>query len=199
MTEARTTPTLAGMNAFIEHSPLRLAIHVDEGIAFLDSDTVNAEAALLQMLESAPPGSLIPIDFSDVRVASAAARRLLKRPILRLRAGELADRYVVLEDLGESEDNVSIMLRDENLPMVERTNSGPRLLGSPDVAVDQTWSFLAARPVSTASEVKEALALTSISSATNRLTSLAKLCLARRIDQRTVPGGGREFVYSAVR
>jgi len=187
------------MNAFIEQMPLRLASHVDEGIAFLDGDATKAEAALLEILESAPPGSLVPIDFSGVLIASAAARRLLKRPMLRLRAGELADRYIVLGDLGDSEDNVSIMLRDESLPMVERTSSGPLLLGDPDVAVDETWRFLSSKSSSTASEVKEALALASISSATNRLTSLAKLSLARRVDQRTVPGGGREFVYSAVR
>lgn len=187
------------MKTFIEQEPFVLKPLVGD-IAFFDDDALEAERALLSKLEASPPGSLVLVDVFGVRLASAAARRLLKRAILRIGAGELRDRYLVLGDLGESEDNVQIMLQGEDLLLVERSDKlGPRLLGDPDVAVQQTYDFLLRSPVSTASEVSEKLRLSSVSAATNRLTNLTRLGLARRIDERTVAGGGREFVYAAVR
>jgi predicted transcriptional regulator len=41
--------------------------------------------------------------------------------------------------------------------------------------------------------------LVNISTATNRLTNLAKAGVARRVEHRPVSGGGREYVYAAVK
>ena len=189
------------MKAFIEAEPLRVEQYrpADGGPMFTADDALQAEDALLNTLTGLPRGSLLLLDFGDVRIASDAARQLLRRPLLRLATGELADRYVVLGDLGPSEYNVQVMLRGEKLTAVERSEaSEARLIGQVDPAMEETYQFLRSRPSSTASDVQENFKLGTISAATNRLSNLARLALARRIDERAVPGGGREYVYAAV-
>lgn len=145
-------------------------------------------------------GELRSIDFTGVRISSEAARQLLRRALLRISAGELADRYLVLGDLGESLYNVEVMLTGESLIAVERAEDGSsQLRGAVDPAIRATYHYLASRPVATANMVLNDLKLSTISAATNRLTNLSKLGLARRVDQRAVSGGGREYVYAAVK
>ncbi len=166
---------------------------------FTGDDSADAEEALLQALNDLPRGSLLLVELGKVRIASDAARKLLRRPLLRLATGELTDRYLVLGDLGPSEYNVQVMLRGEKLTAVERSGtSGAKLVGQVDPAVDETYRFLKSQPSATASDVQNKFGLGTISAATNRLTNLARLALARRIDDRAVPGGGREYVYAAV-
>lgn len=167
---------------------------------FTKADTEDAERALLDTLEEQPPGTVVQVDFTAVRISSEAARQLLRRALLRICAGELADRYLVLGDLGESLYNVEVMLMGESLVAVERTEEGQSLLrGSVDPAMRDTYLYVSGKQVTTASMVLNDLGLSTISAATNRLTNLAKLGLARRVDKRAVPGGGREYLYAAVR
>lgn len=201
MTTTRRTRTLQGMKAFIEAEPFRLADYwpAADGPMFTGDDSVKAEQALLRALDGLPQGSLLLVDPGKVRIASDAARQLLRRPLLRLATGELADRYLVLGELGPSDYNVQVMLRGEKLTVVERSEKGvPKLIGQVDPAMEQTYEFLRCRDSATASEVQLAFDLGTISAATNRLSNLARLALARRIGERTVPGGGREYVYAAV-
>jgi hypothetical protein len=187
------------MKAFIEQPPFVVANDLQMGM--FDGDAIVAEAKLLATLDRIPPGSLQPIDFSGTSgVASAAARRLLKRALQRITGGELEDRFLILTGLGRNRDNIQIMLKGEGLLLVERLDAGKvELRGAPDVAVGTTFDLLLMLGSATANKVKEELALNNISTATNRLTTLLKLGIARRIDYRTVPGGGREFVYAPVR
>lgn len=185
--------------AFLELPPFSVLDHTGRRDLFHDSDIGDAESTLLDMLHDATQGTLLFVDFTGVRIASAAARQLLKRAMLRLRSGEIADRYLVLGDLGDSYYNVHTMLVSESLTVVERTlDEGPKLRGIVDPAVQTTYDFLVQARTATASAVQEKLQLNNISTATNRLTSLGKLALARRIERRTVTGGGREYVYAAV-
>ena len=186
---------------FTEGPPFRVRSHTARTRSlFTRVDTEHAEQALLSALEQLPVGGLLVVDLEGVRIASEAARQLLRRPLLRLTTGELADRYLVLRELGESIYNVEVMLQRESLVAVERSESeGPQLRGNVDVAVRATYELLTNVPTATASAVQESLQLANISTATNRLTTLAKLGLARRVEHRPVAGGGREFVYAAVR
>ena len=187
---------------FLEAPPFEVGAHT-RGRArslFTKADTEEAERALLDALENQPPGTVVQVDFTSVRISSEAARQLLRRALLRICAGELADRYLVLGDLGESLYNVEVMLVGESLVAVERTEDGQSLLrGSVDPAMRDTYLYVSQRQVATASMVLNDLGLSTISAATNRLTNLAKLGLARRVDKRAVPGGGREYLYAAVR
>jgi len=188
------------MNTFNETQPFKVRAFVAKPSPFKDADTADAERALLERLDQLPPASLLPIDFARVRISSEAARRLLRRALLRLTTGELSDRYVVLEDLGDSLYNVEVMLSGEALVAVERSEEeGPVLRGDVDQAVMDTYLYLRSVATATASSVQDHFKLSNISTATNRLTTLAKLALARRVEQRPVAGGGREYVYAAVR
>jgi len=171
-----------------------------KSVLFVSGDAEAAERDLLHALESLPPGSLLPLDFTGIRISSEAARQLLRRALLRITTGELSDRYLVLGDLDDSQYNVDIMLAGESLVAVERTeDEGPQLRGQVDPAVRETYDWLLSVSTATASLVLEKLKLSNISTATNRLANLAKLGLARRVEQRPVSGGGREYVYAAVR
>ncbi|MHB1096397.1 MAG: hypothetical protein ACYC3F_09495 [Gemmatimonadaceae bacterium] len=166
---------------------------------FGESDTEQHEADLLVRLENLPSAMVLAVDFSGVRIASAAARRLLRRPMLRIASGELPDRFIVLEDLGESLYSVEAMLSGEQLMAVERTADGPVLRGDVDPAALETYEALVAERTMTANALKDRLSLSSISAATNRLTNLAKRGLAWRLEQRPAAGGGREYIYAPVR
>lgn len=188
------------MKPFLERRPFRVKAHLATRAPFKDSDAKEAEAALLAELDSLPPAGLLPVDFSGVRMSSEAARRLLRRAILRVTGGELSDRYIVLGDLGDSLYNVEVMLAGESLIAVERSDEdGPTLRGEVDQVVRDTHQFLCSVPSATASMVQDHFKLANISTATNRLSTLSKLAVARRVEQRPVAGGGREFVYAAVK
>jgi hypothetical protein len=188
------------MKAYEETEPFRVVSWIGpDGMAFTSRDTEAAEAGLLSLLEALPEGTLLPIDFTGVRISSEAARQLLRRALLRVAGGELVDKYVVLGDLDVSQYNVEVMLDGESLTAVERSDEGPQLRGRVDPAVQATYEFLLASQTGTASKLLAELRLSNISTATNRLSNLARLGLARRIEQRPVPGGGREYVYAAIR
>lgn len=191
--------TLSTPRAFFDAPPFTVRSHVSSRSPFRAADTAQAEQSLLDTLEALPPGGLLEIDFTSVRISSEAARQLLKRALLRLRSGELADRFLVFGDLGDSQYNVDVMLVGEGLTAVERVeDEGPQLRGVVDPAMRDTYTFLSSVPMATASIVQEHFGLGNVSTATNRLTNLAKLALARRVEQRPVSGGGREYVYAAV-
>ncbi len=191
----------SGTQPFIEMPPLHLVDLVDRGKSlFTAAEARDAEAYLLDALEAVPEGGLLPVHLEGVRLSSEAARQLLRRALLRIRAGELTDRYLVLGDLGESLYNVEIMLSGEELVVVERADEeGVQLRGDVDPAMLATHRFLCTTSGATASAVQQHFGLNNISTATNRLTSLTKRGLARRVQHRAVAGGGREFVYAAVR
>jgi hypothetical protein len=159
-----------------------------------------AERGVLNAVESLEPGGLLVLDFEGIRVSSEAARQLLRRALLRIRGGELNDRFLVVSRLGSSRYNVEVMLQGEELVCVERTSApgGARLLGQIETALEQTFEALLARPMATASDIQVELGLNSTQSATNRLAVLTKAALARRVMERPLRGGGREFIYAAV-
>jgi hypothetical protein len=187
---------------FLEAPPFEVRAHTRGRTRslFTKADTEGTEIALLEVLEDQPPGSLVLVDFTGIRISSEAARQLLRRALLRISAGELTDRYLVLGDLGESLYNVEVMLMGESLVAVERNGDGTsQLRGIVDPAIRATYTYLTSKPIATANLVLNDLRLSTISAATNRLTNLAKLGLARRVEQRSVSGGGREYVYAAVK
>lgn len=191
--------TLSPMNGFADQTVFLLSHFIEDKSAFTASDSVVAESALLSAIDESPPGTLHVIDFEESRVASAAARTLLRSAIMRVISGEIQDRYIVLKNLGESAYSVEVMLSGEGLTSVARAENGPRLLGRVDPAVRDTYQYLLGVSDGTASSLKDVLHLQNISTATNRLATLSKLGLARRVEQRPAAGGGREYVYVAVR
>ena len=194
--------TFDQMKPFQEVEPFRVRTAADDPKDLLfDADDARAkEAALLERLEQMSPGALLVVDFTGVRVASEAARQLLRRAMRRILGGELPDRFLVLSGLTTGRYNVEVVLEGEDLTMVERLADGTkaRLLGRVDPAVRDTYSFLLSQGTTRAKDVYEHFSLSNMSTATNRLTSLARLGLAYRMDQESVPSGGRQYVYTPV-
>ena len=80
------------------------------GLLFTADDSRSIEEDLLRRLLQLPPGGLLLIDFEGARVASEAARQLLRRALLRTTSGELEDRFLLLTHL----DSVSNILRSSS-------------------------------------------------------------------------------------
>ena len=169
--------------------------------ALFSADEVAAvEEEVLRALENLPEGGLLVINLAEVRVSSEAGRRLLRRGMRRVAGGELSGRFIVLSGIDKSRYNIDVMLRGENLVTVERLVSrDSRLVGRVEPAVRETYEYLTARRFATASDVKQRFRLENTSTATNRLTKLWKLALARRVEEKAVAGGGKQYVYTAVK
>jgi hypothetical protein len=170
------------------------------GDLYTADDATELEAALLHRLELLPPGGVLVVDFNGVRIASDAARRLLGRAVRRIGGGgELEDRYIVITRVGLTSYNVEVMLEREGLTVVQRTADGSsaQLMGRLDPAVKETYEFLRKTKTATAHDVHREFNQT-IQAATNRLTKLFRLGLARRVAQEAASGGGRQFVYAAL-
>jgi hypothetical protein len=187
--------------SFSDEVTLNLTTLVDEEVLFEAREAEAAEQAILSSMERLQPGALLVFDLGGVRVSSEAARQLLRRVLHRLRSGEIIDRYIVLRGLGSSRYNVEVMLQGEGLASVERTQEAPRwrLLGRLEPALVETFQALASRPTATAKVLRKDLKLKSTQAATNRLATLTKAALARRVTEQSLEGGGREYVYAAVR
>jgi hypothetical protein len=188
------------MNAFILAEPFVVRRLIPEGPSslFTHDETAALEDQLLARLEAAPAGSLLAVDFEGVRMASEAARQFLRRAAVRVTSGELDDRYLVLSRLGTSRYNVKVMLLGEGLVMAHRGLDGPELLGQIEASSKETFAFVSTQGITSARDVFMHFGLASIAAATNRLSALAKLALVRRVGQRPIPGGGREFLFAAV-
>jgi hypothetical protein len=194
-----TVNSVAGPN-FHEVGPFRVASFLPNRTAFNDEEAKPAEDSLLAELERLPAGGLLPIDLADGRVSSEGARQLLRRALLRLSGGELPDRFLVIQNAAANRYNLRAMLKSEGLVAVLRgTNGSAELEGAVDPAAGETYKFLLSAPEGTAKMAMNHWNLENISTATNRLSNLARLGLARRLGPRPASGGGREYVYSAVR
>jgi len=188
------------MNAFVEHPDYCVALRdLDAPDLFEANDALPAEAALLERLASLPEDALLVVDFAKVRIASEAARQLLRRALIRTMSGEYRNRFLVLVNLDRSRYSVDAMLRLEELTVVLRTPTGPSLLGKKDRVSAETFDFVASGEAVTAKMVMDHFALQNIAAATNRLSSLAKQALVIRFGPRALPTGGREYLYAAVR
>lgn len=184
--------------------PFRIVDHLPDQknlLLFTGDDARPVEAALLARLEAVRPGSVLPVDFTSVRVASEAVRQLLRRAIKRIVTDAEEGRFIVLDHLSHSRYNVDVTLRGEGLTAVERLHDGTsaRLLGQIDPAVRETYLFALAQGEVRAKDVLEHFELAAISTATNRLANLAKLGLAYRTSAESIAGGGRQYVYAAVK
>ncbi len=201
MTAGISSGTYTRMNSFEIAEPFVLQSAIpgySAAALFTHEEAAPLEAALLDRLAALPPGGLLAVDFERTRIASEAARQLLRRAILRITSGEFEDRFLVLTHLDRSRYSVDAMLRREGLTTVERTPEGPVLIGQVERVAAETFAFASTKDAVTASMVYDHFELQGIATATNRLTSLAKAALVRRAGPRPLPSGGREYVYSAV-
>ena len=189
------------MNAFNEISPMLVRQGADDRVLITEEETVDIEARLLAALEVLPPGGLLPLDLDGVRLSSESARQLLRRAIRRITGGELDDRFLILQNLRRGRYSVEAMLKLEGLTVAERVADGhpAALFGKVDPVVKETYDFLVRIGEATARDLVEEFNLKTVSAATNRLTTLSTLGVARRVAQERLPGGGFQYRFAPVR
>ena len=185
-----------------EQVQFRIRDHAPDTL-FLEEEVQRAEAALLRTLEGALPGSTVRVDFQEVRIASAAVRGLLRRPLRRLHGGEqaeLRDRFIALDNVRTNWHSLDVTLRAEDAIAIahREAHDVAQLVGKQDVAVRATYDFVRSRDAVTANMIMQQFDLT-IAAAGNRLATLARYGLVRRFDQRPTPTGGREYLYKGIR
>jgi hypothetical protein len=189
------------MNAFNEVAPLKVRAGQDSLVLISEEETVGIEARLLAALDALPIGGLLALDLDGVQLSSESARQLLRRAIRRVCSGELDDRFLILQNLKRGRYSVEAMLKLEGLTVAERVAEGrsPALLGKVDQVVRETYEFLVRKGDATARDLVEEFELKTVSAATNRLTTLSGLGLARKVAQEGLPGGGIQYRFAPVR
>ena len=189
------------MNAFNEVAPMAVGTGKGPLVLISEEDTVEIEARLLAALDALPVGGLLPLDLEGVQLSSESARQLLRRAIRRVSSGELDDRFLVVQNLRRGRYSVEAMLKLEGLTLAERVAEGhpPALLGKVDPVVKETFEFLVRNGDATARDLVDEFKLKTVSAATNRLTTLGALGLARKVAQEGLPGGGFQYRFAPVR
>lgn len=189
------------MNALRESHAFHVSPDSAELTIISEEEAAPLERGLLEELERLPGGSVLPLDLAGVRLSSESARQLLRRALRRLSSGELDDRFLVIQNLRRGRYSVEAMLKLEGLTVVERVADGhpPQLLGKVDSVVKETYDFLVRNGDATARDLVDEFALKTVSAATNRLTNLTSLAVARRTAPESLPAGGVQFRYVPVR
>lgn len=176
--------------------------HLASPRPFLYEDEIveaRLDVSLLRRLEKLPPVATLAVDFSDIPMASDAARAFLSKALRRVQGGELRGRGLVLEKIDRGLYNITSMLETEGLPAIVRGKNGKsKLVGDIDAALIETFDFLATKAWVVAREVQERFGLTNVAGATNRLVRLAAVAAARRVGTEPVEGGGMQYRWASI-
>ncbi|MDD5584334.1 MAG: DUF4325 domain-containing protein [Candidatus Omnitrophica bacterium] len=157
---------------------------------------------ILRKLESEAPDIVLPLDFSKVKfIDFSFADEMLGRLLRRTQSGELGERFVVLEGLNDSlKENLHIALKEKELVCVFiKPNSEVEILGKLSDELKNTYFAAVKKGKITARDIFELDKMDNISAASNRLTRLKEMGLLTKTKDEVVNGGGRQYVYEAVR
>jgi hypothetical protein len=167
-------------------------------------EAARVGAEIAEMVEDSAAGTLVVINLEGVETRASCLALLLGPPLRLVQSAEgdpeLRDRYVVLQGpLGSNERDAHLALADEKLVAVVRDPGGPRLIGKVDRMVEETYPILVRHREVTSALLMEPPFGMKIAAANARVTKLHKLGLLRHVREEFLDGGGRRFVYEAVR
>lgn len=157
---------------------------------------------VIKRLESEAPDIVLPIDFSKATVVDFSfADEFLCRIIRRILSGDLGEKYIVIESLKESlRENINIAFKERELVCIYvKPDSSVEILGKVSEELRKTYFAAIEKGKITARDVLELEKLENISAASNRLTRLKDLGLLRKTTDEVITGGGRQYVYEAIR
>jgi hypothetical protein len=155
-------------------------------------------AELNEMLENAAEGSLVVIDAASVEVFDYSfANELFGKTLLSL-PNEYRGKFLAVENLSPyTRENLIKALESLGIAMIERKKKRLELIGKIHPAYSETFSIMtkAKEPI-TVNFISEKLEI-NITAASERLTKLVNMGLARR--EKATSGSGREqFTYTTV-
>jgi DNA-binding transcriptional ArsR family regulator len=155
--------------------------------------------ALMAHLLKCPDLCAFALDFSQVSfVDVSCADEMLNKLLLRLRSGELGNRFVHIEGANTSvRETIEAVLQLRELSALIEDETGIQLLGALKRPMREALDVLLERKCATSSEISEILDK-NVNIVCNRLNALQRMGLVCRLRDGSVAGGGRQYYYVSI-
>ena len=156
--------------------------------------------ALMAHLQQCEDRTVVPLDFKQVQfVDVSCADEMLNKLLLRLRSGELKNRFVFIVSANASvRETVEAVLQLRDLAVLaEDGEGGVELLGALKTPMREALDVLLERKCATSAEVSEQIDK-NVNIVCNRLNALQRLGLVCRLRDGSVVGGGRQYFYVSI-
>lgn len=163
-----------------------------KGAALLDG--------LMVHMEQCADHTVIALDFAQVKfVDVSCADEMLNKLLLRLRSGELKNRFVFIVSANASvRETLEAVLQLRDLAVLSEDVDGRvQLLGALKRPMREALDVLLERKSATSAEVSETIDK-NVNIVCNRLNALQRHGLVCRLRDGSVAGGGRQYVYVSI-
>ena len=154
---------------------------------------------LMDRLKDEEDGTVVPLDFSRIEFLDiSCADEFLTKLLLRIRSGELEDRFVFIRNANPSvRETVQAVLQLRKLAILFCDETGVEILGELKTPIRETLEVLLERKRLTSGELAKALSK-NVNIACNRLNVLQRMGLVCRVREDSLPGGGRQYRYESI-
>ncbi|MBU1863904.1 MAG: hypothetical protein KKH94_09600 [Candidatus Omnitrophica bacterium] len=159
---------------------------------------------VIAQIKSNPLDSMMRLDFGEVLFLDySCADEFICKLIRRIMIRDFGERYVLISGVNDLvKENLEAALKERKLvvPGVDANNQ-TILYGDISQEMRETYNFAVEKETFTARDIAESglVSDNKINSASNRITKLFDMALVRKVNQENVGGGGRQFVYEAVK
>ncbi len=159
---------------------------------------------VIAQLKGNPLDTIMPLSFEQVQFLDySCADELICKLVRRIMIRDFSERYILISAVNDIvRENLEAALKERKMavPGIDK-NAQITLYGDISQEMKETYNFAVKREIFTARNIAEAGLVPDkkINSASNRITKLYDMALVRKISQENVGGGGRQYVYEAVR
>lgn len=171
----------------------------EQGILSGRSKGAHLLDALMAHLLKCPDQCAFALDFSQISfVDVSCADEMLNKLLLRLRSGELGNRFVYIAGANTSvRETVEAVLQLRELSVLLEDEAGIQLLGALKRPMREALDVLIERKCATSAEISETLDK-NVNIVCNRLNALQRMGLVCRLRDGSVAGGGRQYYYVSI-
>ena len=161
------------------------------------------EQVIIQ-IKNNPLDTIMPLDFSQVQFLDySCADELICKLVRRIMIRDFSERYISIYAVNDIvRENLEAALKERKMTVsgIDKNNQ-IILYGDISQEMKETYNFAVKREMFTARDIAEAGLVPDkkINSASNRIAKLYDMALVRKVSQENVGGGGRQYVYEAVR
>ena len=171
------------------------------GQAILSGRPKGAELleGFMEAILRTPEYSVTPLNFSHISFMDVScADEMLHKLLLRLRSGELGNRYVYLEGVNTSlRETIEAVLQLRELSVLLKREGGVVLLGVLKRPMREALDVLLEFKCATSAKLSAALDK-NVNIVCNRLNALQRMGLVCRRRDGSVAGGGRQYYYVSI-
>jgi hypothetical protein len=159
---------------------------------------------IIVRLKENPLDSIMPIDFGQVQfIDYSCADELICKLVKRIAIRDYGERYILISGAKDIiKENLRVALKERGLvvPGID-DNGNSCLYGEISQEMKDTYMFVVKKETFTARDIAESELVTGnkINSASNRISKLDDMGLVRKVNQENIGGGGRQYIYEAVK